>query len=108
VLYALRSPTTSMKDRRELSKLILKAAQDGEIDALRDDPRVIYAWDDWPSRGQFCVYCNTQVLVWSQDDKRHFRHDWRRGGINERLCRKVARILGMTPVYAWVPRSQSE
>ena len=108
MLYALRSPTTGLKDRRELSELIFRAMQDDELDALRDDPRVIYAWDDWPSSGRFCIYCNTEVLVWWQDDKRHFRHHWRGGGINKELCQEVARLLGMTPVYAWVPRPPGE
>ena len=99
MMYALRSPRIRLSVRRELAQRIRECESKGKPYALKDHSDIVFVWGDTYPAG-FCIYCNTSVRSWTDiGGPKGFRHLYSESGIDQGLCRQIAKCLGMEPVY---------
>ena len=108
MIYALRSPETRLDDRLEIAERIKEAVENGNREALRGDPMLVYVGNELLTPNIFCIYCNTAVIHYRWANAEHYKHNHWRGGIRREQCEQIARVLGMNPVYDQAPYPAKE
>ena len=94
--FASRTATTRLTDRVRIANQISQAARSGDWSVPQNEELTVHisdaGYETW-----FCIYCNTAV---SNYNGQRFMHNHHQGGIQQELCRGIARILGMNPIYS--------